>query len=76
MADSRPRRILARTFVQALCAAGAVPGDPVTIRRVVIDAKADQVLILHVEYFGDERALEVAHTLEGIQISHEKHAGG
>ena len=67
-----PRRILARTFVQALCAAGAIPGNPLTVRRVVIDAKADSVLVIHVEYLGDERALEVARTLEGVVITREE----
>lgn len=46
-------------FIQSLLDAGVVsPAENVT--RVVIDARADGFVQLHVERVGDERLLEVA----------------
>jgi hypothetical protein len=50
------RLIMAREFVQILIARKIVP--PKT-QRVVIDAQAEQPVILHYEVLGDESLLEV-----------------
>ncbi len=65
---SEHRRIKSETFVQALHRSGVVP-DPLTIRRVVIDAQAGNVLLIYLETFGDERILDVALTLEGVKVT-------
>jgi hypothetical protein len=62
-----PRTIMARAFVQALQAAGVIR-DAAEIRRLVIDARHDQPLIMYLECFADERILDVATTLDGIEI--------
>jgi hypothetical protein len=41
------------------------------VSRVVIDLKATDVPVIHVEFIGDERLLKVTKTLEGIEISRE-----
>jgi len=42
--------------------------DDEKIRRFVIDAEAGRPVILYVERYGDERLLQVATTLDGVQI--------
>lgn len=62
-----PRRIIGRTFLQALIDAGVIHrGD--YVRRVVIDASIDHALEIYVERIGDERALAVAPLLTGLDI--------
>lgn len=46
-------------FIQALLDAGVVTVEE-QVTRVVIDAKADGIVMLYVERAGDERLLEVA----------------
>lgn len=38
------------------------------IRRVVIDAEVRQPVIIYVERYGDERLLNVAPTLNGVEV--------
>jgi hypothetical protein len=46
-------------FIQALLDAGVITVED-NATRVVIDARADGIVMLHVERAGDERLLEVA----------------
>lgn len=46
-------------FIRALLDAGVITVED-NVTRVVIDARADGVVMLHVERAGDERLLEVA----------------
>lgn len=62
-----PKRIHGRAFLEALGAAGIIKvGD--YVRRVVIDASVDGTLAMYVERWGDERLLEVATSLDGVEI--------
>lgn len=67
-AEARPRVITAEAFGQALADAGII-GDLDRVARIVIDAQAGHVLVMHVQYFGDERLLKVAQSLDGIEIT-------
>jgi len=64
----RPRVIASEAFAKALADAGIIR-DPDRIARIVIDAQAGHVVVMHVQYFGDERLLKVAQSLDGIEIS-------
>ena len=65
---ARPRVIASEAFAKALADAGIIP-DLDRVARIVIYAQAGHVLVMHVQYFGDERLLKVAQSLEGIEIS-------
>jgi hypothetical protein len=60
--------ITAEKFAAALQAAGVLDSTQ-RVRRVVIDAQAGHMLMIHVEYFGDERVLSVVPTLDGAEIT-------
>ena len=66
---SGPVAITAEKFAEALVAAGVVPGDQ-KIFRIVIEAKTGNLLLVYVEYVGDERILDVIPTLDGIEVRH------
>lgn len=60
-------RITAKRFLDALYEAGYLrPGD--YVRRVVIDAPFDGAVVVHVERVADERVLDVASLLSGVQV--------
>jgi hypothetical protein len=61
------RRLTSLAFGEALVAAGIVQ-DLHLIRRIVIDVKAGDVVVMHVERFGDTRLLDVVRGLDGIEI--------
>jgi hypothetical protein len=65
---TRPRLITTEAFWRALVDAGVFREDE-SVRRIVIDAQAGEPLVMYVERWGDERLLQVATTLEGIEIS-------
>lgn len=69
MSDSeRPKVIVASEVIRALVTAGILP-DGRRTRRVVIDLQTGaNVPIMYVEYYGDERLLQVGQTLEGVEI--------
>ena len=54
-------------FVQALADAGIIH-EPKRVRRVVIDCQPGEVPIIYVERFGDERLVELAPLLTGIEL--------
>src|SRR6266567_6884232 len=57
-------------FIQALQDAGILdPHD--RIRRVVIDARQNHVVVMHVELVGDQGLLTVMPSLEGVKIQRE-----
>lgn len=62
-----PRPILSDQFVKALIDAGVVRGDDL-IKRLVIDAQVNHAVVIYVERLGDERLLNVALALNGIEI--------
>lgn len=60
-------RITAKRFLDALYEAGYFrPGD--YVRRVVIDAPFGGAVVVHVERFADERVLDVASLLSGVEV--------
>lgn len=64
----KPRRIHGRKFLEALGDAGIIrAGD--YVRRVVIDASVDNAVIVYAERIGDDRLLNVALGLTGIEIT-------
>lgn len=63
----RPLRLTSRAFHDALVDAGVIRAGE-NIRRIVIDAKAGDVVVVHVERIGDTRLLDVVRTLDGIEI--------
>ena len=70
------RMISADAFGKALLAAGVIR-DGERIRRLVIDVQVGQPVIIYVERFADERLLDVATSLNGIEVTtapleHEK----
>jgi hypothetical protein len=66
---SRPRIITARAFSAALVKAGILPEDaPDRISRIVIDVNPQEPVKMYVEYIADERLLDVALGLGGIEI--------
>lgn len=68
MADQRPERIvLSEAFFDALRASD-VFRDGERVRRVVIDARAGEAVLIYVERFGDRRIVDVAPALAGIQV--------
>jgi hypothetical protein len=62
------KRITANLFGQALADAGIIE-DIHHVRRIVIDAEADNPVKIYIEQYGDERLLKVAQTLDGVEIS-------
>jgi hypothetical protein len=66
---AQPRIITAQKFWQALVDAGVFREDE-RIRRIVIDADPSRqaAVVMYVERWGDERLLDVALTLEGVEI--------
>ena len=68
MTTETPRKITSRAFAEALANAGIIR-DLNLVRRIVVDAQAGHALRVYVEYFGDERWLNVVHVLDGIEIT-------
>jgi hypothetical protein len=68
MSEPTHRLIHSSTLFDALVEADVVR-DGESIRRIVIDAEARNAVKIYVERWGDERLLQVAPTLDGIEIS-------
>lgn len=66
------RLISGREFIDALKAAGLLGNNESLITRVVIDARLNHVVVVHVERYGDERLLHVAQTLDGVKITERR----
>jgi hypothetical protein len=64
---TQPRIITTEKFWRALVDAGVFREDE-KVRRIVIDAQAGDAVVMYVERWGDERLLDVALTLDGIEI--------
>jgi hypothetical protein len=60
-----PQRITGRKLLGVLIEAGIIPHYTT---RAVIDVAVDSAVVVYVELFGDERLLQVATTLDGIEI--------
>ncbi len=63
----RPQPISFPAFCRTLIQAGILTAADKP-RRVVVDARRDHVVIVHIEYLGDERLLEVVAGLDGALI--------
>jgi hypothetical protein len=63
-----PRKIMSREFAEALAAAGIIH-DLGNVRRIVLDAQAGDVVRVYVEYYGDERWLNVTCALDGVEVT-------
>lgn len=66
-----PKKILAYHLHDALVQAGVIRAGE-NIRRIVIDAQAGHVVVIHVERFGDTRLLDVVRTLDGVEVREEQ----
>jgi hypothetical protein len=64
---TRPKAIFSDALWRPLIDAGVISEDQ-TVRRVVIDIQASEPVVVYVEQYGDERLLQVAQTLEGVEI--------
>ena len=64
----KSKMITGDKFVAALVVAGILH-ETARIRRVVIDASAGEFIKIYVERYGDDRLLNVATTLNGVEIS-------
>jgi hypothetical protein len=64
---TRPRRIMSDALWPVLMKAGLFREDD-SVRRIVIDAQAGEPIVMYVEHWGDERLLDVATTLQGIEV--------
>lgn len=63
-----PRKILSRALCLALHDAGLIPGDLANIRRVVLDLEPARAAMLYVDYYTDERWLDVVRVLDGVEV--------
>jgi hypothetical protein len=61
-------KITGRALAKALHDGGVIPGDLGNIRRIVLDISADSVPVLYVEYFADDKWLDVVRTFDGIEV--------
>jgi len=68
MSTQVPRKIVSREFAQALADVGIIQGLG-NVRRIVVDAQAGEPLRFYVEYYGDERWLNVTQALDGIEVT-------
>lgn len=65
---TQPRLITVQAFWQAMVNAGVFREDE-SVRRVVIGVNPDNhAVVMYVERWGDERLLQVATTLDGVEI--------
>ena len=62
------RLIMAHQFAKALCDAGIIDFDVNTVSRIVIDAKSGEPVMMYLERFADDRWLDVALALDGIEV--------
>ena len=70
----RPKRLTTNALHEALVAAGVIRAGE-NIRRIVIDAQAGHVVVIHVERYGDTRLLDVVRTLDGIEVRKSPQTG-
>jgi hypothetical protein len=59
--------IQGKRFLEALLESGVITKDQF-VRRIVIDASVDNVVVMYVERYGDSRLLEVVPALTGVEI--------
>jgi hypothetical protein len=67
---ARPQVISSEEFAKALVAADVIRDtDTDTISRVVIDARAGHAVQIYLERFGDQRLLNIAPAMTGVEIT-------
>jgi hypothetical protein len=59
--------ITGNAFIDALLESGIITVDQ-HVRRVVIEATVDNMVVMHLECYGDTRLLEVVPALTGVEI--------
>jgi hypothetical protein len=65
---TKPRILTVQAFSKALIDAGIIPADG-SVRRFVIDVDArESAVVMYIEQWGDKRLLDVALTLQGVEI--------
>jgi hypothetical protein len=62
------RKIHGRHLAKALHDAGLIPGELDDIRRIVIDIQPTKAPIMYVEYYADDRWLDVIHVFDGLEV--------
>jgi hypothetical protein len=67
--------ITSEAFARRLVDLGIIE-DTDCVRRLVIDAQVGEALKVHVEYYGDERWLDVVPTLDGVEVHTRRQGGG
>lgn len=68
MAEKIARRILSEDFAKSLVDAGIIDFPIDSVRRIVIDAQAGELVMVYVETFADERWLSAGLHLEGVEV--------
>ncbi len=56
-----------REFLHILCK--TMGFEDAKVRRIVLDVGMDDVVLVYVELFGDDRLLNVSTTLDGVRIN-------
>ena len=64
---------MAHVVMQAFIDAGLITAEE-NVSRLVLDLKAGELAVMHVQRFGDKRLLSVMPTLEGVEIRREESA--
>jgi hypothetical protein len=59
--------ITGNKFIDALLESGIITVEQ-NVRRIVIEATADNMVVMHLERWGDSRLLEVVPALTGVEI--------
>jgi hypothetical protein len=63
--------ILGDVFARALADAGIICQLD-HVRRIVIDARVGDVVVVHVERLGDSRLLNVVRSLDGVEVRYDE----
>lgn len=67
--------ITGNAFIDALLASGIITVEQ-HVRRIVIEATADNVVVMYLECYGDKRLLKVVPALTGVEIRREEAVEG
>lgn len=68
MTEKIAQRITSEEFAKSLADAGIIDFPIDGVRRIVIDAKAGEMLMVYVETFADDRWLSAGLHMEGIEV--------
>jgi hypothetical protein len=68
MDTEQHRRILSNALAATLAKAGVIE-EPDDYHKIVIVLEAGEPVMIYAERFGDERLLNVALTLDGVEVT-------